>query len=299
MRNVARKNVELVVVLPVGPTCKLAYVVDTIESIRHYIRSAHVIIVLDDSGEALCAGLSTSFDNVDVIATRGNMGKEAGLYINLSRGFAYAHEHYAFRVLLRLDTDALVIGHHPEKDAIEWFAQHPELGMLGSYRVDCNGDPRDFSWPRRKLAQKLKINMALMLHPRAWKSWWFLNQVSRRSIKHGYEPGEHCLGGAYFLSSECVERLIQHQLLGREEFFWSELQEDQIFGLLMLAVGLKHGDFATGRLPLGLRWQGLPSSPATLLANEKKVTHSTRFFGDDNESAIRTFFKAQRHADEV
>jgi hypothetical protein len=297
MRNTARKNVELAVVLPVGPECQLAYVVDTIESIRHYIRSEHVIIVLDDSGEALCTGLSELFDNVDVIVSQGNMGKAAGLYINLSRGFAYAYEHYAFRVLLRMDTDALVIGPAPEKDAIEWFAAHPELGLLGSYRVDCNGEVRDFSWPRRKLTQKLKINLALICHPAKWKSWWFLYRLCRRSIKHGYEWGEHCLGGAYFVSAECIRRLIQHQLLARDEFFWSELEEDQIFGLLVCAVGLKHGDFATGRFPMGLRWRGLPSSPAVLLANEKKVTHSTRFFGDENESAIRAFFKAQRHAD--
>ncbi|MCB5207746.1 hypothetical protein [Methylovorus mays] len=299
MQNVAKKNVELAVVLPVGPTCKLAYVVDTIESIRHYITSAHVIIVLDDTGDALCAGLAEVFDTVDVITTQGNMGKEAGLYINLSRGFAYAYAHYGFKVLLRLDTDALVIGHHPEKDAIAWFAQHPELGMLGSCRVDCNGEARDFSWPRRKLAHKLKINMALIFHPGAWKSWWFLYRLSRRSIQHGYEPGEHCLGGAYFVSSECVRRLIQHQLLAREEFFWSELQEDHIFGLLIYSVGLRHGDFATGAFPMGLRWRGLPSSPAALLANNKKVTHSTRFFGDEDESAIRAFFKVQRQADQV
>ncbi|KAF0843294.1 hypothetical protein FNL37_0716 [Methylovorus glucosotrophus] len=299
MRNAARKNVELAVVLPVGPTCQLAYVVDTIESIRYYIRSSHVIIVLDDSGESLCAGLPDVFDNVDVIATQGNMGKEAGLYINLSHGFAYAHEHYEFKVLLRLDTDALVIGPDPEKDAIECFDQHPELGMLGSYRVDCNGDPRDFSWPRRKLTQKLKVNLALLRHPGAWRSWWFIYRVSRRSIKYGYEPGEHCLGGAYFVSAECIRRLVRHQLLARKEFFWSELQEDQIFGLLVRAVGMQHGDFSTGSFPMGLRWRGLPDSPATLVANKKKVTHSTRFFGDENEFAIRTFFKAQRSLDQV
>ena len=297
MQNRPRKYVEIAVVLPVGPTCELAYVIDTIESIRHYIRSAHVIIVLDDSGEALCEGLLRMFDNVDVISTQGNMGKAAGLYINLSRGFAYAHEHYAFNVLLRLDTDALVIGPDPEKDAIQYFHQYPDVGILGSYRVDCNGDVRDFSWPRQKLTQKLRISWELVRRPKTWKSWWFLLQVARRSIKHGYEPGEHCLGGAYFVSKECVQRLVQQNLIARNEFFWSELQEDQIFGMLTYFVGLKHGDFATGRFPMGLRWKGLPGSPASLLANEKKVTHSTRFFGDENESAIRTFFKAQRQAD--
>ena len=116
----------------------------------------------------------------------------------------------------------------------------------------------------------------------------------RESKRNGYKLGEHCQGGAYFISKECILKLYQNNLLSRREIHWVRLGEDMIFGLLIYSLGLKLGDFATGTFPLGVRWQGLPCSPEELLARGKKITHSTRFYNDMTEEQIRRFFMQQR-----
>lgn len=290
------KQVTLAIVIPVGPTCKVDYVSDTIESVLHYVTSSHVIIVLDDSGKGTGTAIKERFRDVVILTTEKNYGKNSGLYLNLSRGFAFAYENYDFDVLLRLDTDALVIGHNPEKDAIDYFHQNPDFGIIGSYRVDCNGDPRDFSWPRNRLTKELSL-IYLLINPfKRLKGWLFLRKLFHQNRKNGYEAGEHCMGGAYFISRECIGRLSKNNLLSCHEISWSKLEEDQIFGLLMYSVGLRHGDFATGSFPMGLRHRGLPCLPEDLINKRKKVTHSTRFFKNLSEQTIREFFRDQRQS---
>jgi hypothetical protein len=287
------ETVTLVVLIPVGPTCDVAFTRDTVESVVHFTTRARVIIVLDDSGKGTGAALQRTFPELVILQTPQNYGKHAGLYLNVSAGFRHAFENYSFNVLLRLDTDALVIGSNPEQAAVQYFRQHPEVGILGSFRTDCNGDPRDFSWPRRQLAKESRFAMVLT-HPGRLRGVLLLRELLRRSKQHGYEPGEHCLGGAYFISRDCIAALLRQNLLSRREIFWSRLQEDHVLGLLIHAVGLRHADFATGSLPMGLRWRGLPSSPEDLVGRGKKIVHSTRFFNGLSEQTIREFFRQDR-----
>lgn len=86
------KETTLVTVIPVGPTWKLDFVLDTIESVVHYITSPNVVIVLDDSGKGSGSAVQTRFPEVVVLPTDRNYGKDAGLYLNLSRGFAFAYD---------------------------------------------------------------------------------------------------------------------------------------------------------------------------------------------------------------
>ena len=287
----------LVVIIPVGPDVEIEYVSDTIDSIRHNVTPSHVIVVLDDSGKGLGIAIKECFSDVVVLTTTEVRGKKVGLYLTLSDGYALAYENYTFDVLLRLDTDSLVIGPNPEKDAIEYFHQNPDCGIIGSYRVDCNGDPRDYSWSRDQLAKELSLRN-LLANPRSrLKGWFFLRKAFHQGLHNGYEAGEHCMGGAYFISRECIGRLYKNNLLSRQEISWSALQEDHIIGLLIYLVGLRHGDFATGSLPMGLRWRGLPCSPEELIKRKKKVVHSTRFFENMSEQTIRRYFKEQRQRD--
>ncbi len=113
------KSVKLVVVIPVGPTCIIDYIVDSIHSITHYTTPDCQIIIVDDSGKDTGRALQELFQDLDVVKTPENYGKMGGLYISLSMGYSHAHRHYDFEALLRFDTDALVIGDRPEEDAIQ------------------------------------------------------------------------------------------------------------------------------------------------------------------------------------
>lgn len=286
-------HVKLAVVIPVGPDCRLAYVEDTLDSVCHYTTPSRRIVVCDDSGKGTGELLRRRYPAITVLTTPEHYGKDAGLYFSLSEGFRVAYEEFAFDVLLRLDTDALVIGDRPEDDALRFFRTYPDVGIIGSFRTDSNGDRRDFSWAREELARESSYQ-SLLREPRRWRRFFFLKRILRGARSHGYQPGEHCLGGAYFISRECIRRLHRDILLSRQEIRWSKLQEDHIFSLLMYSTGLKNGDFVTGDAPMAVRWRGLPCGPERLLADGKKVTHSTRFFGERTEEDIRAFFRRER-----
>lgn len=286
------KRVNLVVVLPVGPSEKLDYVLDTIDSVICYTTPSRQIIIVDDSGSNLGLDLQRFVPELIVLQTPGNNGLNGGILLTLSLGYLHAYTHYEFQVMLRLDVDALVIKEGLEEDAIRFFERNPRLGVLGSYKVDCNGENRDFSGAARRLSKEVSW-AGLLLHRSRCLT---LRRLLSMALAHGYQPGEHCLGGATVVSYECIRRLAESEHLLRQEFRRSLSSEDQIFSLLVRSIGMELGDFATGNLPMGLRWRGLPRSPAALVAAGKKVIHSTRFWEDMKEDEIRSFFRKMRRS---
>ncbi len=298
------KSVKLVVVIPVGPSANLDYVLDTIHSVTHYTSPSTQIIIIDDSGANVGADLQASFPDLKILQTPGSSGygrisqegshgaNEGGLYWWLASAFLYACENYDFEVLLKLDEDALVIGKRPEDDAIRLFRQNPNVGLIGSYKLDCNGDPRDFSGAAKKLYRDTSWQR-LLQNPRLYMTF---RRLLSRALVNGYETGENVQGGACFISAKCVRRLAEEELLLRKELRRSICDEDYIFPLLVRSIGMELGDFATGDLPMGVRWRGLPCSPQELLARRKKVIHSTRFWENMKEEEIRSFFRELRNS---
>jgi hypothetical protein len=289
------ERVKLVVVIPVGPTCIVDFVRDTIDSVLYYTNSSRKIIILDDSQKKSGQALLQIFHDLIVLETPKNYGKNSGLYLNLSAGLKFAYENFSFDVLLRIDTDALITGYYPEEDAARYFIKHPDCGIIGSYKKDCNGYVRDFTWPREQLLSEIGATN-LFRHPNRFSGIFFLRKILSKSRRNGYELGEHCLGGAYFINYKCVEGLFNSNLLSRDQIKWSLLQEDHIFGLMIYSIGYKHGDFVSDPFPMGLAWRGLPCSPAELLERRKKVIHSTHFFEEQPENEIRDYFKKIREA---
>ncbi|MDQ3651421.1 MAG: glycosyltransferase [Acidobacteriota bacterium] len=280
------KSVKLVVVIPVGPTCVLDYIVDSIHSIAHYTTLDRQIIIVDDSGKDTGRVLQTFFPDLDVVKTPENYGKMGGLYLSLSMGYLHAHQLYDFEALLRFDTDALIIGDRPEEDAAQFFRQHPNVGLLGHYHRHVAEDYRSrvqiITEGRRK---NLLRNPLLCIA---------LRRPLLKALANGYDRGDFVFGAAYFMSGECVRRLVQAKLLLRKQLRWSKLEEDHLFTLLVSSVGLEMADFTAGSLPIEVEWNSLPCSPRELIAKHKKITHSTRSWEDMNEDDIRKFFREIR-----
>lgn len=301
-----RESVDCVVVVPIGPNVAQDFILDTLESVEYYMRKPHKVILLDDSGAGMAESVRRHFPGCVVLENRERGGWAAGLYVTLSKGYRYAVDHFKFRVILKLDTDALVTGPAPDQDAIRYFDEHPECGILGSWRFDCNGDLRSFRKQGRDFRRALRQLPWFRISRRApYFSWRrdprglkLARDLFRRASAHGYQPGEHAQGGAYFLSAECVRRMAHADLLGRTDLAWLPLGEDHIFGLLSYAVGLPPGDFATGDRPLAIRFRGIPCPPQEIVARRKKIVHSTRFWQEMNEAEIRKFFRDLRMAQE-
>jgi hypothetical protein len=288
-----KASVKSIVVLIVGPPSekyRVDHVLDSIGSVVHYSTPSRRIIMLDNSERNLADWFYEAFPEVIVLRSPQNYGLSGGLYKSLSLAMLHAYVAFDFDVLIRMDTDALMIGEGIEDEAINRFRQQPNIGQLGTYTIDTNGDRSEFSWPRQQLQREISFIGWLKDRERCI----FLRDLIQRAQAYGYQLGEHVLGGASIFSYAVIEKLLDHNLLLREEIRRSVLQEDHIFSLLVKAVGMDLGDFGGPEQPMAVRWQGLPRSPEALVASGKKLIHSTRFWHAVKEDDIRAFFRAQR-----
>ena len=73
------------------------------------------------------------FPDVIFVTNPRNYGKGLGLYTSLCDAYCYALDHFDFPALLRLDTDAMIIGHDPELPIIEFFKNNPNVGLAGMH----------------------------------------------------------------------------------------------------------------------------------------------------------------------
>jgi hypothetical protein len=278
------------VVMPVGPNDEA---LDSVRSVLHFIAAPRAIVLVDDTqGRVDLAAAAALSDDVEVLPAPANAaGGQGGLWVKLAAGYRRALERCPFDVLLRMDADALVIGPGVETAARQRFGADPQLGMLGSYRIGPDGGVRDWTPAARILRRESGVRGRLR-DPRLRT---LLLRLRARADAHGYEAGEHPLGGAYLHSRAAVDALQANGWLDLPLLARSRLGEDHLFSLLTVAAGFRIADFGGPGDPLALRWRGLPAHPSQLLADGKLVTHSVRFFGDLDEAAIRRLFAAARH----
>ncbi len=285
-----KKSFDTVVVIPVGPGTAIDFIKDTIDSFVHYASYSYKIILADDSQTGIGPAVKETFPAADVLCTTKPMGGWAGLYISLASAYRHTLEHYDFRLMLKLDTDALVIGAGAEKEAFDFFGSGDKMGIAGQYPYDYDGRPWDSGWPRDRV-----LNGAT-----TWKcirrpiANIALRKLYLKAKANGYNAGESVFGGAYFMSQPLLDAfykagLLPHFILGR-----LNLGEDHLFALLAKAMGFELGNMASGNLPFACAWKGLPAAPEQLLG-QKKIIHSTRSWQNMNEAEIREFFRSKRN----
>lgn len=274
--------------MPVGPRCHRAFVVDTIESVRFFAPRARIVLV-DDTRSSLGAELGEAFQLAVVPAPAH--GLYGSLYLNLSAGFKEALSQ-PFRILVRLDTDALIAGDDFEAKAIECFQSDPHLGSLGSFRIGYNRiGVRETKWAKRRIL--LFLVLRSWMHPRTGA---MIAGLLYRARKNGYKLGESIMGGAAIYSYEAISALNDAGLLGQTGLTKMGLHEDYIFGLCLMAEGYQLGEFGDkyDDLPMGVAWKGLPASPKELMERGKSIIHSTKGFESMDEESIRREFRSAR-----
>lgn len=283
---------DVVLVIPIGPGTSADFTIDTIESYRYYTKKPFEVILTDDSHQGIGKKVRDALPFCHLLHTKKPMGGWAGLYINLSNAYHYALQNFSFKALLKLDTDALIIGPEPEKEALELFDKNPQAGMAGQYPFTYDGSPWNIRWPRQRIFNST----------RSWKFFarplanLHLIGYHRKALQNGYTTGESVFGGAYFISSKCLNALAKHRLLPRNVFRSLNLGEDHLFSLLVRALGFTLNSLSDAGGPVGCSWKGLPVAPGQLLTDRKKIIHSTREWEEWDEHAIRAFYKKYRSA---
>ena len=282
---------DTVVVIPVGPGTHVPFVADTINSFIFFAEGSFKFIIADDSHQALGVQLQKLFPSADILVTEKPMGGWAGLYINLANTYRHALKNYSFKILLKLDTDALVIG-YLEKEIIHFFEKNTTVGMAGQYPNDYHGKPWDIGWPKARVLNGA-TNWRYIKRP---VTNWFLRKIYLTAKENGYRAGESVFGGAYAFSYVCLKKMQTEGLLPFRVFGRLNMGEDHIFSLLVKYIGFDLGSLSEGHQPFALAWKGLPASPEVLVKQGKKIIHSTRFWQDQKEENIRQYFRELRQS---
>ncbi len=279
-----------VVVVPFGPSEPVESILDTLDSIQRFLSPDTKVILVDNSRKGTGNIIQQSIPQADVVQGT-HQGMFAHLFLNICQGTAHAYEHYGFKVLLRMDSDALITGELPDVAAAAMFEQSPNVGQLGVYKTDYHGRPMRW-WPINLSMAVQALNPLSWIWP-AWNGYAF-RQLLVRAMRRGYEIGSHVYGGGFFLSYACVERLYRAGILTDERLDDLRLAEDHITSVSVCSVGLDAADFSSSDLPCAQAWRGLPAAPDELLAKGKKVVHSVRYWGEMKEADVRAFFRLRR-----
>lgn len=276
-KHVKKEKLDFIICTVVGPgSGQLLGLKDLLDSARCYIDGKYKIIVVDDSVGLRAVMLCKNYKEVDCLRNWRPNGIK-GLYQSLLKAYIYALKHYEFQALIKMDTDAMIIGQGLVNDVISYFTAHPEAGMLGSYRKTCTGTLRDFL-------------PAVDQFKRSWDTW---KDLIEEAQKKGYELGENVQGGAYIISYQCLKKIYDNgYLIDRRNSFY--ISEDFIFSLYVRAAGYEIHDFATNGKPFAIAWRGLPISKEEAVKLNKKVIHSVKFTSEDIE--IRDYFRKIREA---
>lgn len=281
-----------VVVIPAGPgEEELARVADLVAAIRALERRAPAaILVIDDAPRprAWPAGVA-SIPNPRSGRGIGTLGGTSAATL---AGLAWAHEHHPGAWVLRLDTDALVIGPYAER--VEALLE-PGTGILGSCHVTCNGQRRDVSAIGREVRRHARPVWAFAHPPR--RRWAGMlrpaeprtRAIIREARAHGYAPGEHCIAAGCAISAPFIAAAAQRGwLTDPRRWIEQRLGDDMLLGAMVRATGLSLTD-ATD--VFGLAHVGLPDTPQRLTERGFAVIHSLK--GPD-EPAVRAHFAEAR-----
>jgi hypothetical protein len=276
------------VIIPVGPAdADLRRLGCLLESLRRYERPSEIQLILIDDAPSprLGAEFGSDWGGTEIIRTPIWKDRRpdpfSAMVVGTICGICSASPGAEF--LLKLDTDALIIGEFSEQ-LRNAFAADASLGILGSYDRTCTGTIRDWTvWVR---ALRRATRRWSMRSPRRIA-------VARQLIGDAlantdYELGAHCLGGAYAISPSLARR---RDLLHWKPWIGAGISEDVVLGVLCGAAGLRMRSMTAFGEPFGLAHIGLPGPPEWLVARGHSIVHAVKNPNAEIEANIRRAFQ--------
>jgi glycosyltransferase involved in cell wall biosynthesis len=278
------------IIIPCGPGKES--VLDTADSIDHYCPEPHNVVFVDDyttdgTYEALQAAKRPNWHIIRDKKRNGFLN----LHKMLCAGYRYAYNNFPGCLVLKLDSDALMIRSGIITDALEYMKTNPDIGLFGVYKIDYN-KPRDFTMHKRQMDRASSPwRQIIGLRP----LWTKLLRVAESK---GYKRGENVFGGGYFITWPCLDAMnksgyldppdswygpvtefclktFQNILRRNLPYSWhSRLAEDVYFSMAAVAAGYKLGHFAVPTAPICLEWRGLPYPAKEMWSQGYKLVHS-------------------------
>jgi hypothetical protein len=290
------RHVDVVVVLPVGPGC-CTQVLDTLESLRHYLDVPYHVIAIDDATDdgTYDALKALGGESLTVLRNEARRGWE-GLIQSICPGLVYALENFQFPLLARIDHDALLVAHGLIGDVSEYASRNPQCGIIGKFALEFDGSPERYDMHTRRIHDDLKWR-TVARHGLPWYYW-----IAARAVWNGWPLGQNVLGAGFFFTAECLRRMWKRGLLEPRVRGPAWLVDDVYWTMCAYAVGLTAGHFAAPHGPLAVAWRKLPLPGPELYSQGYKLVHSVdrgRNTGHEENggSTAREFFRRVREAD--
>ena len=234
-------------------------------------------------------------------------GSRSAPYAKMTAGMIQAISEAAargpYRFVLKLDTDALVI--NPFHDGLAgFFEANPGVGMAGSYLRFPNGGKRKregyWAYLIQRSAHPAFARSALRTPHRLPAA--LLRIARRRALlasarRRGYRDGFHVLGGSYAISGRVLESWRSRSVGKLTRLFEdTELSEDVVVSLLVKWLGFELGDFNRPGEVFGVWFRALRLAPEELLLRYA-IIHSVKTRNQQDEGALREFYRNRRNAD--
>ncbi len=296
----------LPVVVPVGPGSREeARVADLLASLHHHEPDAGPVLLVDDAPQQRRVwpesqpGLA-----VEVLPNPRNgrgVGTFGGVCAATLLGLRWARSRAPGEPVLRLDTDALVIGAFA-RTVHAAVAGDPKAGVLGACRRTPNGQLRDVrSWAAmvRRHARPVWLWRAA---PHVHRALDGRNAAVRREVRaglrgRGYTPGTHCMAAACVVTPRMVAAMAGSGMFD-DPLRWidARIGDDVMLGLQAAALGFELRGMVADGEPFGLRHIGLADTPQRLVDRGFAFVHSLKNDPEHDEDALRAFFAARREA---
>jgi len=295
-----KKRVKAIFVIPFYDK-DLSQLIDTIDSIKYYVKEGFLIVCINDCINVLNIDYfakNVASENVINFVPDYRIGWPRNaygpLFCKIYQGMEYAVKNYNFDFLIKMDTDALVVGSDLHEHVDNFFACHDqEIGLIGSYKIRVDGKKRTrwewalyllyFVYFRKELSKQSLI----------WKV------CLPRARKNGYKLGESVLGGAYIFSYKCINNIIKlypWKIILKDKIYLTKIGEDILFSLLAISSDYKIGDFGRPCDPLVIAHQYLPISKDEIIETEKQIIHSIKKGLDgETEDELRNYFRDLRN----
>ena len=303
------------VVIPVGPSpVELVRLEDVLASLDVHVPDLDAIVLIDDGDEPRDLAELAGLDQSRTVVLRpprrpGHTYRDDRMTAGTLSFLRWLADSDRVDYLVQLDTDALAIGDfRPSLEAA--IERRPEVAVWGAHRENVEGgEPRDFSMFRLPLllarlplrarigvngtSRKLTVEQALV-GPLAPGRRYVRSALSA-AREHGYETGEHCLGGAYAITAAAARAMREQGWLDDPlATYGTRLADDVTLGLLARAAGLELASLVGPGEAFAIKFQGLLAEPEELIARGHAIVHSVKDHEGCREADLRSRFRRAR-----